>query len=73
VLISVRDISVIVDCIIISFHYLVLIGQVNVEFLPRFNVIRSFFPPVWLWFSYLEGKWLSCVAVILQNLMFIPV
>ena len=41
VLILVRHMSVIVDCIIILFLYLVLIGQVNVEFPPRFNVIYS--------------------------------
>lgn len=45
-LILVRDISVIVDCIIISFHYLVLVGLVNVEFLPRFNATLSLLFPL---------------------------
>jgi hypothetical protein len=43
VLILVRDISI----IILLFCYMVLVGQVNVEFLPRLNVRGPFLP-----FSY---------------------
>jgi hypothetical protein len=39
----VRNISIIVDCIILLFCYLVLVGQVNVDFLPRLNVHGPFF------------------------------
>jgi hypothetical protein len=60
VLILVRHISVIVDCIIILFHYLVLIGQVNVEFASRVQCyIQFFLLPHWVQVLYVILKELS--------------
>lgn len=66
VLILVRHISVIADCIIILLHYLVLIVQVNVEFPPRFNVIYTvLLLPIGCRLCYFEGNVIGILVPLL--------